>query len=149
MVNINIVAVGFDRNRNFLNSLIGKHDEELNGLLYKIGEEIVNEARFILSSNHNIDTGGLMGSIKIMQIGDKFIVVGSDAPHAGYIEFGRGPVRATNAQALRFFDKETGKLVFVKEVGPTEPSPFLQPAVELKTRVFQGLYTEMVDKHFL
>jgi hypothetical protein len=145
MVNIHIVTVGFEKNKSILDAITNNHDEELNKLLQQIGNDVVNNARYNLSSNGNIDTGGLIGSIQILQTGDRFIVVGSEAPHAGYIEFGRGPVRAINAQALRFFDKKTGKLVFVKEVGPTEPSPFLQPAIEKSINMFQGLYVEKMS----
>ena len=150
MVNIQIVAEGLEQNKSFLNNLINNHDEELNQLLVKIGEQIIDEARFILSQNNHIDTGGLMGSIKVMEVGDKYIVVGSDAPHAGYIEFGRGPIRPTKeGGVLRFFDKKSGKMVFTTYSAPTEPSPFLQPAVEKQLSTFQGLYSEMVETRFL
>jgi len=148
-MNINIVAQGFNENKSLIDQFTRNYDDELNKLLQHIGMDIINEARFNLSLKDHIDTGGLMGSLKILQTGDKFIVVGSDAPHAWYIEFGRGPVKPINAQALRFFDKKTGKLWIVKSVGPTEPSPFLQPAVETSTNILQGIHSEMVDASFL
>jgi len=87
-----------------------------------------------------------LGSIRIFELGQDYVIVGTDAPHAGYIEYGRGPIRPVRATVLRFFDKKTGKLVFTKYVGPTEPMPFMQPAAEKWARMFEGIVAERAQK---
>ena len=145
IMEINITAKGLIESQRMLNHVSQTHDQVLNELLKKLGEEIIMEARNNLALKNHIDSGGLMGSIQILKEGDKEILVGSDAPHASYIEFGRGPIRPINAIVLRFFDKNTGKIVFTKYVGPTEPSPFLQPAVETTTNKFRDVYVQKME----
>lgn len=70
--------------------------------------------------------GGLRDSIKIIKSGDRVREVLADKPYAHYVEYGRGPVEAKNAKALRF--RINGELVFAKRVGPADPKPFMQQA---------------------
>lgn len=123
-------------------------DFELEKLLEIIADGVIQEARQNLANHRNVDTGGLMGSIKIFESGKDYIVVGTDAPHAGFIEFGRGPIKPVRATVLRFFDKKKGKLIFTKYVGPTEPMPFMQPAAEKWANLFEGIMTERLKQEF-
>jgi len=141
-----IEAKGYEESRKKINIFNSGIIVEIQSVLELIANNVINDARFILAKNQNIDTGGLLGSIRIFDSGSDYIIVGTDAPHAGYIEFGRGPVRPVRAKVLRYFDKKTGKLVFTKYVGPTEPMPFLQPAVEKWARLFDGIMAERVEK---
>ena len=149
MVDIRIVSVGFERNKSFLDALTQNHDTELNILLHEIAENIITDAKYILAANGNVNSAQLINSLEILDEGNKTIRVGTNVPYAGYVEFGRGPVRPVNATVLHWIDPRTGKSVFSKYAGPTEPSPFLQPAVEKNTKIFQGLYTEMIETRFL
>ena len=149
MVNIHVTAEGLEQNKEFLNNLINNHDEELNELLQKIGEDIINDAKEILMLNDNVLTARLINSIEFLEQGNKVIVIGTKVPYAGIIEFGRGPVRPVTAKVLHWIDPVTGKDVFSKYSGPVEAMPFLQPAVEKNSKIFTGLYTEMVGGRFL
>lgn len=144
MVSIRMTAKGFQSNKNMLNNIIGNHDEELAQLFHKLGEDIVNDARNNLQNNTNIDSGSLLASIRILdELPGKYIIVGSDEEHAVYIEFGRGPVRPKDPDGwLHWIDKETGKDVFAKFAKATEPSPFLQPAIETNVRKFSDIYVQ-------
>lgn len=51
----------------------------------------------------------------------------TDKNYAVHVEFGRGPVEAQEAEALRFVID--GEVVFAKSVGPAEPQPFMRPAL--------------------
>lgn len=53
--------------------------------------------------------------------------VGSDEPHAPHIEYGRGPVVATDADALKF--TIGGGTFYRKSVGPAAAQPYLRPAL--------------------
>ena len=104
---------------------------------------IVDEARSNLQNNTNINSGDLLASINILFDDGESIYVGSDMPYAGHIEFGRGPVFPKDPTGwLHWIDKTTGKDVFAKKAGPTEPSPFLQPAVEIVSNKVPNLVAE-------
>ena len=119
------------------------HDYSMdnNKLLHQLGLDIVDEARSNLQNNTHVYTGDLNASIRILGEAKESITVGTDIPYAGYIEYGRGPVRPINAKFLHFFTKD-GKEVFTKFSKATEPSPFLEPAVILKTQKFSDVYAE-------
>lgn len=48
------------------------------------------------------------------------------APHAGFVEHGRGPVEAPPGKVLRF--EVNGRVLFRKRVGPARARPFMAPA---------------------
>lgn len=56
------------------------------------------------------------------------IAVGTNAEYAVHLEFGRGPVEAQTAEALRFED-EDGNVIYRASVSGHPPYPFLRPAV--------------------
>ena len=117
-------------------------DDMIHNILLESAKNIVDEARSNLQTNGNINFGDLLASIKVLFDDGTSIWVGSDLDYAGHIEFGRGPVFPKDPQGwLHWIDKSTGKDVFAKKAGPTEPSPFLQPAVELEAGRFPELLT--------
>ena len=143
---INIIAKGFDSNRDILNYLTGTTSKEaIHIVLRSIAEEIIFEARNNVQQNRSIDSGTLLASLRILAEDDRSITVGTDVNHAYYIEFGRGPVRPVNKKYLHWIDKDTSEDVFATYAGPTEPQPFLQPAVEKVARRFGDLITEAND----
>ena len=111
--------------------------------LIKLCESVVDEARNNLQNNTNIDSGTLLASIRILFDNGDSIIVGTDEPYAGYIEFGRGPVFPKDPDGvLHWIDKDTGKDVFAKSAKATEPSPFMQPAVEMEIKNFPEIFAE-------
>lgn len=72
-------------------------------------------------------TRRLANSIGVRKGGSGLYFVGSDLEYARYVEFGRGPVTPTEADALRF--EMNGETVFAQRVGPAEPQPFLRRAI--------------------
>ena len=127
-----------------------KHD-----LLDLIGYKIENRAKTICA-NEAFDKGELMGSIT-HEVDDNrsSVIVGSDAPHALYNEFGTGfrgataykqyfdeerpnftipiIIRPKTKKALRWKGKD-GKLHFAKIVS----SPGRKPVAMLRRALFQG-----------
>jgi hypothetical protein len=63
-----------------------------------------------------------------------------DKSYAVFIEFGRGPVEAQDAEALRF--TVDGETVFAKSVGPAPAQPFMRPAIREANRNLQSLATD-------
>lgn len=53
-------------------------------------------------------------------------VITNKAFYVRWVEFGRGPVHAIRAKALRF--RLDGVIVFRQSVGPARPRPFMRPA---------------------
>lgn len=141
MVSIRMTARGFQNNRSLLNELKDNQDEEIQKLLVNIGNFIVDDAKHTLQQNQNIDSGRLLASVKILDEKKHEITVGSDAFHAQFIEFGRGPIFAAPGKVLHFITKD-GVEVFTHSSKAVEPMPFLGPAVEKHTRGFSDLYVE-------
>ena len=141
---INIETKGFDENRVLLNEL---SNIDLMELLYEVANKIIDEARSNLQNNTNIDSGTLLASISVLEEGDNYITVGSREPYAGYIEYGRGPVKPLKEGGwLHWIDKSSGKDVFAKFANATEPSPFMEPAVIIHTDMFPELYRQQTEE---
>jgi hypothetical protein len=85
-------------------------------------------------SDFDIDVSGLRESIRDVEgIADDFedatpYVVGTGVQYAIYVEFGRGAITPTDADALRFRGSD-GDVIFRQRVGPQDPQPFVRPAV--------------------
>lgn len=141
---INIETKGFDRNRILLTEL---SNIDLMELLHTTAEAIISEAKSNLQNNTNINSGHLLSSISILEEGDNSITVGSNVPYAGFIEYGRGPVKPLKEGGwLHWIDKSSGKDVFAKFANATDPMPFLEPAVIIHTDMFPELYIQQTEE---
>lgn len=78
-----------------------------------------------------VDTGQLRASInsEARRVGENLLkaFIGSNVPHAPYIEEGRGPITASGDGVLHF--TIDGEEIFAKSVSAAEAQPFLEPAV--------------------
>jgi hypothetical protein len=146
-MSVEIQTRGNKASQRYLSELITNIDEDLSNAIVKLGDSIVAEARSNLQNNTNINSGTLLSSIRILDEGTNYVIIGSDVPYAGYIEYGRGPVRPINGEWLHWIDKQTGKDVFAKFAKATEPSPFLEPAVITWTSKFQDVVAELINRH--
>lgn len=146
-MSVEIKTKGYDTTQDLIKHIKDNIDEHHTEMLHLIGESIVAEAKSNLQNNTNIDSGTLHASIMILDEGDDFIIVGTNEDYAGYIEYGRGPVRPLKEGGwLHWIDKSTGKDVFAKFANATEPMPFLEPAVATVTLEFPQVYTEETSK---
>ena len=146
-MSIEITSTGFENNEQVLKYIKDNLDAHHKKMLHLLGETIVSEARSNLQNNTNISTGTLHASIMILEEGDDYIVVGTLEDYAGYIEYGRGPVRPLKEGGwLHWIDKSSGKDVFAKFANATEPSPFMEPAVTSMTLNFPEIYAEKTNK---
>ncbi len=145
-MSISIESKGFENNEQvlkFIKNNINLHHHEM---LIALGESIVAEARSNLQNNTNINTGDLLSSIMILEENDNMIIVGTRSEYAGYIEYGRGPVRPLKEGGwLHWIDKTSGKDVFAKFANATDPSPFLEPAVISMTQNFPEIYVSETE----
>ena len=141
---IEVETKGFDHNRFFLESLSSM---DLMDMLYEVANKIIDDARSNLQNNTNIDSGTLLASIQILEEGENSITLGSREPYAGFVEYGRGPVKPLKEGGwLHWIDKSSGKDVFAKFANATEPSPFLEPAVIIHTDMFPDLYRQTTEE---
>ena len=146
-MSIEITSTGFENNEQVLKYIKDNLDAHHKEMLHLLGETIVSEARSNLQNNTNISTGTLHASIMILEEGDDYIVVGTLEDYAGYIEYGRGPVRPLKEGGwLHWIDKSSGKDVFAKFANATEPSPFMEPAVTSMTLNFPEIYAEKTNE---
>jgi TRAP-type mannitol/chloroaromatic compound transport system substrate-binding protein len=79
----------------------------------------------------SVQSGRLKRSIQVRRLRDAHYMVGSDLDYAEWVEKGRGPVVAKNADALKF--TIDGQTVFRQRVGPAAPRPFMRPALQLES----------------
>lgn len=135
---------GLEKNRRVLGGIVNELDKNQNLSLHQLGQDIVVEAQQNLVGNANINSWELFDSIKILEEGDKYIIVGTNKDYAGYIEYSRGPVRPIQAKILHWIDKDTGKDVFAMFSKATEPMPFMEPAVISKTQNFVDIFAERI-----
>ena len=76
-----------------------------------------------------VDTGRLANSLRAERRGSGEWAVIADTDYSRFVEYGRGPVVATEADALRF--EIDGQVFFRKSVGPAPAQPFLRPAIDM------------------
>ena len=146
-MSVEITSTGFENNEQVLKYIKDNLDAHHKEMLHLLGETIISEARSNLQNNTNISTGTLHASIMILKEGDDYIVVGTLEDYAGYIEYGRGPVRPLKEGGwLHWIDKSSGKDVFAKFANATEPSPFMEPAVTSMTLNFPEIYAEKTNE---
>ena len=149
-MSISIESKGFENNEDLLKYIRDNIDSHNQEMLKLLGDSIVAEARSNLQNNTNINTCDLLTSIRILDEGDDYIIVGTDSDYASYIEYGRGPVRPLKEGGWLHWVDKSGKDVFAKFANATEPMPFLEPAVVSMTKDFTQLYIgateEMIDK---
>ncbi len=145
-MSISIESKGFENNEQVLKFIKNNIDSHHHEMLIALGESIVAEARSNLQNNTNINTGDLLSSIMILEENDNMIIVGTRSEYAGYIEYGRGPVRPLKEGGwLHWIDKTSGKDVFAKFANATDPSPFLEPAVISMTQNFPEIYVSETE----
>jgi len=128
---------GYDDARRALQNAIEFHEIKTPHMFEALLEKIIADARSNLQNNGSVVRGQLLASIKILdRLGDLDAVVGSDLEYAYWVENGRGIVEPVNAKVLHWVDKVTGEDVFAMRSGPSEPMPFLEPAVIENTEPF-------------
>ena len=147
-MSVDISSFGFEKTQDVLSYIKNNFDKDFMTSLHILCETIVAEARSNLQNNTNINTGDLLSSIRIIDEGDDYIIIGSDKEYAGYIEYGRGPVRPLKEGGwLHWIDKTTGKDVFAKFANAVEPSPFMEPAVVKHMIDFPDIYVTNTEKN--
>ena len=137
-----IIAKQRDQLEKIHGEIIAGIDDDIEELLDQLDKDIVYEARSNLQNNESINTGDLHASVKVLSVDriNHVHEVGSDSDHAAYVEYGRPEIRPRNPDGvLHWEDKNTGEDVFSKYSGPTEPRPFLAPAVLSKTAQFKDV----------
>ena len=129
-----------------MKNLINNLDDEVTNLLHGLGNDVVMEAKQNIGNNQSIDRGTLIFSVRILEEDEKSVTVGTDAPYAEYIEFGRGPVRPLDPDGFLHYFTKDGKEIFSKYSGPTEPQPFLEPAVIKVTKKFKDVFITQAEE---
>jgi len=85
----------------------------------------------VTSFDISVDTASVADSLDDLKeewSTDRVYVVGTNVEYAVYLEFGRGPVEAQEADALRF-ENEAGETIYRTRVSGHPPYPFFRPAV--------------------
>lgn len=101
-------------------------DNHADDAVAKTADEFKNDVRRTIVRKDLYESGELLRSIKVRKVSDGVYMVYSNAEHAPYVEFGRGPVEAEEGEYLKFTD-ENGNVIFRKRVDAAEEQPFWEP----------------------
>lgn len=118
-----------------LDNLISDLPKAIDDALWECGELIAAE-------ESKRTKGKLSQSFYTYRDGDTQIVDNSKE-YAQYVEYGRGPVRAINAKALRFVID--GQVFFRKSVGPMKAQPFVNASIKAASSKFQSIYEKHIN----
>lgn len=129
---------------------VAVYERELKDTAYAAGAQVLSQAHEYVP----VDTGNLKAAIGPVEVSGglplitTLVPVGSQAPYAAAIEFGRGPVtiRARNAKALRF--TVGGATVFARSVNqPARPArPFMGKALQTQAKNIERVFGDAVQR---
>ena len=144
---IRITSKDIQKTYNLINGVNKTLDQTIEEIMDSVDAQVIYEAKNNIQQNQNISTGSLLASIQVLEKDTKKHehTIGSDEFYAHYIEYGRGPVYPINKEFLHWKDKTTGEDVFAKKAGPSEPNPFLEPAVVKATSKIKDIATEKIE----
>lgn len=122
-----------------------------NPLAEAVAENLQSHQEQIISMKH-YHTGMMMNSVDISQDGDGVYLVGNTAtsvdgfPYPLAIETGRREVYPINAKCLRWWDKNSGEIVFAKRSSAVAPDPFVQYSVDMTEEAIEEIANEFLEK---
>lgn len=126
-----------------LSEILAQFDTLLEELPEVVDQALEQCGQAVADEEGKRTKGKLSQSFYTVKIGNDQIV-DTDKAYAQYIEYGRGPVTAINAKALRFFIN--GEVIFRKSVGPAKAQPFVQPAIRAATQQFSKIFDENIKR---
>lgn len=105
----------FDRTINYF-------DERVTGAdaFRALGDYLVFRIKDAIQTERHVVTGELLGSVRIMDVGDDFVVVGSDKLQARILEYGRVEIRSE--KVLHWIDPDSGEDVFSHYSAAVKPT---------------------------
>lgn len=150
-MSLRLTAQGLYESMDALEQLKTDFSEVLRAAFTNLLQEIVDEAKGNLQTNSSIVSADLLNSVQVFEVGENAMggmygIVGSELEYAVFVEYGRGPVRPVVARVLHWVDPETGEDVYSMYAGPTQPAPFLEPAVIVKTDAYADLIAQRVHE---
>lgn len=145
MTAVRFEAFGFDKAEEQLRTAIDNMEKISQDAIHRFAELIVKEVRAAIIANHLLKTQGYLNSVKILEEGKGFAVVGTTKPYAPILEiFGARPhrIEAKKAKALHWVDEVTGEDVFAKFVDHPgiKPQPHWRPVIERLRNKFPEMY---------
>ncbi len=123
-----------------LDSILSELDTLIEGLPSAVDQALEECGQTVAHEESKRTKGKLSESFYTYKDG-KNQIIDSTKEYAQYIEFGRGPVTAVNAKALRFIIG--GEVIFRKSVGPMQAQPFVHDSL----MAAETLFTNIFDKH--
>lgn len=123
-------------------------ESQSDALAYRVSEYLSSFQSQIIAMK-KVDTGMAKNSVDIMKESLSSYLVGNTAtsvegfPYPLAIEKGRKEVRPIDARALRWWDKDTGEIVFSKKSKAVAPYPFVDGSI----RKTEGKVSEAVDEY--
>ncbi len=123
-----------------LSNVIDQLDKLMNDLPETVDQAMQECGQLVIQEESKNTKGKLSESFYTYKDGDQQII-DTDKAYAQYVEYGRGPVRAINAKALRFIIN--GEVIFRKSVGPMAAQPFVRQSLTSASTSFTNIF----DKH--
>lgn len=95
----------------------------------KLGEFLVSYIKSEIQNEGHVVTGELLGSIRILEVGEDYVDVGSDVIQARILEYGRVEITKTDG-FLVFQSPDTGEMVFTHHVKAVEPTHIFERSIK-------------------
>jgi Bacteriophage HK97-gp10, putative tail-component len=108
-------------------------------------EDALQECGQIVALEESKRTKGqLSKSFYTYKDGNGTQIVDNSKDYAQYLEYGRGPVTAIKAKALRFVIN--GEVIFRKSVGPMKAQPFVKESIAASNGQFKSIFEKHINK---
>lgn len=125
-----------------INATLEELDALIEGLPKALDEALWECGELVAKEESKRTKGKLSQSFYTYNDGDAQIIDNSKE-YAQYVEYGRGPVRAVNAKALRFVID--GQVFFRKSVGPMKAQPFVNESIRAASPKFKSIYEKHIN----
>lgn len=126
-----------------MDDLLAELDRLSNELPTAVDQALLECGQVIADEESKRTKGKLSQSFFVFKEGDS-VIVDNKKDYAEYIEFGRGPVTAIHAKALRFVIG--GEVIFRKSVGPAKAQPFISSSIKAATGRFNDIFHKHIDR---
>lgn len=118
---------GLEEAENMIDEVINIYEFEIDDW-EKLGNFLVNYIKSEIQNEGHVVTGELLASVQILEIGDNYVIIGSDVLQARILEYGRPAIVKTDG-VLAWQDPHTGETVFSHRSGPVAATHIFERSI--------------------
>lgn len=127
-----------------MSDLLALLDDIVVGLPNAVDEALAQCGQIVATEEAKRTKGELSKSFYTYNDGNGTQIVDSSKDYAQYLEYGRGPITAIKAKALRFVIN--GEVIFRKSVGPMKAQPYVNASIIVSQSQFNLIFQRRLNK---